>query len=307
MNQKPSMLWHLPLLLVAATMLMPLVFMFSTALSSHETSLRATDSFLKMLWPSEWNWQNFGKVWQVVPFLRFYSNSIVISLIVTIGQVFTSACAAYAFSRLSWRWRDRVFLAYLATMMVPGVVTMLPNFIAMRVLPEGLGAVIPQIDWLAQRTLGVTTSAPVVGRLLGLDSYFALILPSMFSAYGTFLLRQFFLGLPKDLDEAAMIDGCGNWRIFFQIIIPLSLPALATLTIFTFMGNWGSFLWPLLVTNSEALQTLPIGLQAFQGQYGFEWHLMMAASLLMLVPIILLFIFCQRFFIAGLTVGAVKG
>jgi len=307
MKVRASKLWHLPLLLISATMLMPLAFMIVTALSSRETSMRAEDSFLLMLWPREWNWKNFGEVWEIVPFMRFYLNSLVVSVFVTVGQVFTSACAAYAFSRLEWRGRDRIFLAYLATMMVPGAVTMLPNFITMKMLPEWLGEIFPQVDWLALRTLGTTPGAPFFGRLFGLDSYFALIAPSMFSAYGTFLLRQFFLGLPKDLDEAAMIDGCGHWRIFFQVILPLSLPALATLTIFTFMGNWGSFLWPLVVTNSEMLQTLPLGLQSFQGQFGFEWHLMMAASLLMLAPIVLLFLFCQRFFISGLTIGAVKG
>lgn len=307
MKSKASKLWHLPLLLVAATMLMPLAFMIVTALSSRETSMRAEDSFLLMLWPKEWNWKNFREVWEIVPFTRFYVNSLLISVCVTVGQVFTSACAAYAFSRLEWRWRDRIFLIYLATMMVPGAVTMLPNFISMKMLPEWLAVIFPWVDWQALRHLGTAEGAPFFGRLLGLDSYFALTVPSMFSAYGTFLLRQFFLGLPKDLDEAAMIDGCGHWRIFFQVILPLSLPALATLTIFTFMGNWGSFLWPLVVTNSEMLQTLPLGLQAFQGQFGFEWHLMMAASLLMLAPIVLLFLLCQRFFISGLTIGAVKG
>ncbi|NJK91871.1 MAG: carbohydrate ABC transporter permease [Blastochloris sp.] len=148
---------------------------------------------------------------------------------------------------------------------------------------------------------------PVFGRLVGLDSYFALTIPAMFSAYGTFMLRQFFLSIPKELDEAAEIDGCTHWGIFCNVIVPLSKPALATKTIFTFMGIWGSFLWPLVVTNQSQLQTLPLGLQAFQGQYATEWHLMMAASLLMLLPVMLLFLFGQRYFISGLTVGAVKG
>lgn len=300
-------LWHIPLILVGTTMLLPLIFMIATSLSSSETSMKATDSFLAMLWPSERNWGNFLRVWEVVPFERYYINSIVIAVVVTVGQVFTSACAAYAFSRMEWRGRDKVFLAYLATMMVPGAVTMIPNFIAMKVLPEWLSVVLPTVDWMAIRHLGFTSDTPVVGRLVGLDSYFALTVPAMFSAYGTFLLRQFFLSIPKDLDQAAMIDGCGHWRVFWSIILPLSLPALATLTIFTFMGSWGSFLWPLVMTNSDALRTLPLGLQAFQGQFGTEWHLMMAASLLMLAPIVLIFLLCQRFFISGLTVGGVKG
>src|SRR5690606_37572106 len=145
------------------------------------------------------------------------------------------------------------------------------------------------------------------GRLLGLDSYFALIAPGMFTAYGTFMLRQFFLTLPRELDEAATIDGCSAWQTFSRIILPLSIPGLATLTIFTFMATWGSFMWPLVVTNQDALRTLPLGLQAFQGQYGTEWHLMMAAALMMLIPQIVIFLLGQRFFLTGLTMGAVKG
>jgi len=131
--------------------------------------------------------------------------------------------------------------------------------------------------------------------------------PVMFSAYGTFLLRQFFLGLPRELDEAAMIDGCGPGRIFFRIILPLARPGLATLAIFTFIAAWGGLLWPLIVTSEDSLRTLPLGLQAFQGQYGTEWHLMMAAALLMLIPTVAVFLVGQRFFISGLTMGAVKG
>ncbi len=160
---------------------------------------------------------------------------------------------------------------------------------------------------MAMRYLGTGADAPLIGRLIGLDSYFALIIPAMFSAYGTFLLRQFMLSIPRELEEAAHIDGCGYWRIFHVIILPLSLPGLATLTTFTFMGAWGSLLWPLVMTNMDEMRTLPLGLQAFQGQYGTEWHLMMAAALLMLLPVVVTFLIGQRFFISGLTVGAVKG
>lgn len=306
-SSRLTVLWHLPLLLLGVTMLLPLAFMFATALSEPGRALPATESVVKMIIPQAWHWENFAEVWRVVPFLRYYFNSALIAVIVTLGQVFTSACAAYAFSRLYWPGRDKLFVAYLATMMVPGHVTMIPNFVAMKLLPEWLGRAVPDVDWLALRYLGAHPDAPGIGRLAGLDSYMALIVPAMFSAYGTFLLRQFFLNLPRDLDEAATIDGCGHWQIFTRIILPLSLPGLATLSIFTFMGVWGSFLWPLVTTNQEYLRTLPVGLQAFQGQYGTEWHLMMSAALLMLVPVFAVFLFGQRFFISGLTVGAVKG
>lgn len=299
--------WHVPLILGGATMLLPLAFMVVTALSQPGEAMRSTHSAWELIFPRSYRWANFADVWRAIPFGRYYANSLVVAFTVTVGQVFTSACAAYAFSRLLWRGRDALFVAYLATMMVPGAVTMLPNFVAIKMLPELLHRIAPWIDWVSVRVLGQNWSDPVVGRLVGVDSYFALTVPMMFSAYGTFMLRQFFLSIPKELDEAAEIDGCNHWQIFSRIIMPLALPGLASLTIFTFMGIWGSFLWPLVVTNQEALRTLPLGLLSFQGQYGTEWNLMMAGALLMLLPIVVLFVFGQRFFIAGLSVGAVKG
>lgn len=300
-------LLHIPLMLAGVTMVLPLAFMITTALSEPGNSMRATESLAEMLLPQAWHWENFLTVWEVVPFLRYYFNSLVVAVIVTVGQVFTSACAAYAFARLQWPGRDKVFLAYLATLMVPGAVTMIPNFIAMKMAPEWLGFVFPWVDWLAIRHLGTSFDSPVFGRFIGLDSYFALTIPAMFSAYGTFMLRQFFLGIPKELDEAAEIDGCGHWAIFTKMILPLSKPALAANTIFTFMGAWGAFLWPLIIVNQESLRTLPLALQSFQGQYATQWHLLMAASLLMLLPIVIIFLIGQRYFVEGLTLGAVKG
>jgi len=306
-NQRWLFLLHIPLAVIAATMLAPLFFMLSTALSAPGEAMRATNSITEMVVPRSWHWENFLEVWRAVPFLRYYLNSLGVALVITAGQVFTSACAAYAFARLQWRGRDAIFLAYLATLMVPGAVTMIPNFIAMKSLPELLHQILPMVDWKAIRHLTMDPDSPVVGRIVGLDSYFALTVPAMFSAYGTFMLRQFFLGLPRELDEAAEIDGCGHWRIFTNVILPLSKPALASKTIFTFMGAWGSLLWPLVMVNEDALRTLPLGLQAFQGQFGTHWHLLMAASLLMLLPIVIIFLVGQRYFVSGLTVGAVKG
>jgi multiple sugar transport system permease protein len=300
-------LLHIPLSIVGATMLLPLMFMITVALANPDDAMKATDNVLEMIIPQSWHWENFAEVSKVVPFVRYYLNSLTIALIVTAGQVFTSACAAYAFARLEWKGRDTLFLAYLATMMVPGAVTMLPNFIAMKSGPEIFTHLFSEVDWKAIRHFGETVKDPMFGRLLGQDSYFALTIPAMFSAYGTFMLRQFFLGIPKELDEAAEIDGCTHWQIFTKMIIPLSKPALASKTIFTFMGAWGSFLWPLVMTNQDQLRTLPLGLQAFQGQYSTQWHLLMAASLLMLLPIVIIFLVGQRFFVSGMTVGAVKG
>lgn len=309
MRRRFTWLWHAPLLLGGFTMMLPLTFMIVTALSRPGETMGAVDSLLDLVVPSSWRWENFAEVNRIIPFARYYLNSLVVAGAVTVGQVFTSACAAYAFARLQWRGRDALFTAYLATMMVPAAVTMLPNFIAMKVLPDALARLMPWIDWSAQRVLGTSAEDPLVGRLVGIDSYFALIVPMMFSAYGTFLLRQFFLSIPRDIDEAAEIDGASHWMIFSRMILPLALPGLATLTVFTFLGIWGSFLWPLIVTNQTDLAVLPLGLLTFQnaGTYGTEWHLLMAAALMILLPLIALFLVGQRFFVSGLTVGAVKG
>ncbi len=309
MRKPTPVLWHLPLALLAVTMLLPLTFMLATALAEPGQAMRAAASVFDFIVPRSWRWENFADVARLIPFGRYYVNSLVVAVAVTAGHVLTSACAAYAFSRLEWRGRDVVFPAYLATMMVPGAVTMLPNFVAMKFLPELCARVLPWIDWSAQRVVGTAFSDPPVGRLVGIDSYFALIVPMMFSAYGTFMLRQFFLSIPRDIDEAAEIDGAGHWTIFTRMILPLALPGLATLTIFTFLGIWGSFLWPLIVTNQTDLATLPVGLLAFQnaGNYGTEWHLLMAGALMILLPLIALFLIGQRFFVSGLTIGAVKG
>lgn len=308
MRERPVGRWvHLPLLVLTALALAPLAFMFTTALGEPGRTLRAEVSLLPMLIPQTWRWENFAEVWEKVSFLRYYLNSLVISLLVTFGQVLTSAMAAYAFARLEWPGRNRLFMAYLATLMIPGAVTMIPNFILMKSLPELFSGWFPFVDWLSLRHLTPDPASPLFGRWVGLDSYFALILPGMFSAYGTFLLRQFLLNQPRELEEAAEIDGCGHARIFFHITLPLAAPGVATLAIFTFMGSWGSFLWPLVTINHNELRTLPLGLQAFQGQYGTEWHLLMAAALLMLLPILVVFLAGQRFFLRGLMLGGVKG
>jgi multiple sugar transport system permease protein len=211
-----------------------------------------------------------------MPFARFYFNSLFVGTVVTIGQVLTSAMAAYAFARLNFPFRDKLFFGYLATMMIPGSVTMIPVFILF--------------------------------KLLGLvDTYSALILPGFFSAYGTFMLRQFFMSIPKELEEAAKLDGCSLWGIFINVILPLSKPGLATLTTFTFMGSWGNFMWPMIVTNSEEIKTLPIGLLSFQGMYNTDWTLLMAGSLIVLIPVIIVFLLGQRHFVEGIQMGAIKG
>ncbi len=247
-------------------------------------------------------WENYPEAWHAYPFVSFwraYANTLVVAGLVTIGQVVTSALAAFAFARLRFPGRDILFFGYLATMMIPGAVTMIPTFALLKNLPLIL-------DWIGH-THWFSREFIFGGRVVGVDSYFALIAPRCFSAYGTFMLRQFFLGIPKELEEAATIDGCGSLGVLRHVVLPLSKPALATLAIFTFMWAWGDFLWPLIVTNSDEIKTLPLLLQSFQGQHATRWNYLMAASTTALVPMVVVFLLGQRYFIEGIKLGAVKG
>jgi ABC-type glycerol-3-phosphate transport system permease component len=261
---------HLFLLFLALTTLAPFLWM---VLASFKPLAEVEQ--LNPL-PSVWQPQNYPQVFRKIAFARYYFNSVFIAAWVTFLQCFTSALAAYAFSRLRWRGRDTVFKLYLATMMIPGVVTMIPNY-----------------------TLMV--------RLHLLDSYLGLIVPASFSAFGTFLLRQFMLTIHPALDESAEIDGASPWRIFIDIILPLARPGLLTLAILTFMGVYGSFFWPLIMIKSDYLRTLPIGMLYFDSVYGKQTNLLMAASVMNIVPLIILFVCTQKFLVKGIQLGAVKG
>lgn len=211
-----------------------------------------------------------------IQFARWYFNSFFIAAWTTLLQITTCAFAAFAFSRLVWRGRDKVFFLYLATMMIPGLVTSIPNFALM--------------------------------FKLGLyNTYAGLIIPGAFSAFGTFLLRQFMLGIPKSLDEAAEMDGASPFQVLWDVVLPLTRPGLITLAIFTFMGSWGSFFWPLIMIKDEYLRTLPIGMLAFNTNYVQQTNLLMAGTMLTMLPVLVLFIVLQRYLVEGIQLGAVKG
>ncbi|MEA3334413.1 MAG: carbohydrate ABC transporter permease [Chloroflexota bacterium] len=220
--------------------------------------------------------QNYFDTFTAVPFARFYFNSLVVAISTTFIQILTASLAAFAFARLRFKGRDPLFLIYLATLMIPFQVTMIPNFILVR-----------ELGWY--------------------NSYLALILPGAFSAFSTFLLRQYYLGIPKELDEAARMDGASSFRIWLQIIVPLSGPVLATLAIFNFLASWNDFLWPLVITNSESMRTIPVGLSSFQGQYSTEWHLLMAGSVIALLPVLAIYILAQKWFVQGITLSGMGG
>jgi ABC-type glycerol-3-phosphate transport system permease component len=226
--------------------------------------------------PHQWLPGNYGEVFQKVNFARYYANSVFVAAWVTFLTLLTSSMAAFAFCRLKWPGRDMVFKLYLGTMMIPGVVTMIPNY-------------------------------AVAVKLGMLDNFVGLIVPAAFSAFGTFLLRQFMLTIPSSLDEAAIIDGAGPWQVFWDVILPLTRSGMVTLAVFTFMGNYGSFYWPLVIVKSEHMRTLPIGLMYFDSMYGQSTNLLMAASVMSILPPAILFVLLQKQLIKGIQLGAVKG
>ena len=288
---------YLFLTIIGIIILMPFLWMIATSLKEPGTVFE----YPPRLFPQKLVWENYRRAWQVVPFGRGYVNSILISSSITFGQLLTCSLAAYAFARLRFPGRDKIFFLYLATLMIPYHVTMIPVFVLIRMLPEFLNTIFHTNFWLSDLYIGNI----YIGKPLGLDSYFALIVPSCFSAYGTFLLRQFFMTIPEDLVDAAKIDGCSHFRIYSNIILPLSKPALATLATLTFMNAWKNYLWPLIVANNPKLMPLSVLLQWFQGLHATDWTLLMAGSILVLFPVAIVFILNQRFFIKGIQIGSV--
>jgi ABC-type glycerol-3-phosphate transport system permease component len=265
-----AFLSHLALILIALVMLAPFVWMVLVSFKA----LPEVESLNPI--PRKWHPENYLQVFRQVPFARYYFNSVFVSAWVTFLQCLTSAMAAYAFARLRWPWRDTVFRLYLGTLMIPGVVMMIPNY-------------------------------ALLVRLQLLDSYTGLIVPAAFSAFGTFLMRQFMLTIPREMDEAALVDGATHGQVFWVVMLPLARPGLIALSIFTFLGNYVSFFWPLIVIKSEHLRTLPIGMLFFDSIYGRQTNLLMAASVMNVVPLIILFVFTQRHMVRGIQLGAVKG
>jgi multiple sugar transport system permease protein len=255
----------------AAVMIGPFLWMVATSLTS-EAQLNNVDAGLL---PSPPTMEPYRLLGEAFPFWRFALNSLGIAAVSTVLQLFTSATAAYAFSRLRFRGSNAVFLLYVATMMIPMQVIIVPLFIEMRNL-----------------------------RLV--DTYAGLILPTLVSSFGVFMLRQAFLALPRELDEAAWIDGAGHFRVFARILLPLVTPALATFAVFAFMSSWNAFLWPLVIAQTEGHMTLPVGLSLLLGRYSPAWNVIMAGSALSALPILALYVFAQRYVVRGITHSGIK-
>jgi multiple sugar transport system permease protein len=267
---------YILLIIGAIISLVPFIWMISTSLKGRTEVF----AFPPNLIPKVLHWDNYTKVFNTFPFFAYMRNTAVVSISVTLLQLLVSSSAAFAFSRMEFKGRNALFFLFLGTMMVPGQVTLIPSYIMM------------------------------TDKFLALKgSLLALILPGGLGgvAFGTFMLRQFMLGIPKELDEAALMDGATPLTIFYKIILPLSKPALATLAVFTFMGSWNDFLWPLLMLDSPELQTLTVGLATLQTRWGTRWPEMMAGSLVSIIPILLITLFAQRYFIRGIVVSGLKG
>ncbi len=273
-KQNPVVRALLYVLLIFLTVitLLPLVWMLSASLK-----LDSEVFTIPIKWiPETFHWDNYVRVWQKIPFGLFTFNSAKLTVIITIIQVFTCSFAAYGFTKCHFRGRDTLFLCYVATIAIPWQIYMLPQYSIM----QKFGLV---------------------------DTHLGYVMLQAFAAFGVFLLRQFYQGIPNELLEAARIDGLSEYGIYGRIVLPLSKPALTTLTIFTFVTVWNDFMGPMIYFNSEANKTIPLGIRMFLGQYSTSYELIMAASVLSLIPIFVLYVPCQRFFVQGIATSGLKG
>lgn len=266
-----KIIFYLVLSIGAFIMVFPFFWMVSTSLKTSGSTMILPPQLI----PDDISLDNYKRVAEVFPIKKFFFNSMVVAILSTLGQLLTASMAAYAFARLKFKGRDIIFLMYLATLMVPSQVTMIPQFV-----------LVSKFGWL--------------------DSYQGLIVPGIFTAFGTFLLRQHFLTIPKSLEEAAFIDGAGHFRVFWKIILPSSKSALATLGIFSFMQSWNNYLWPLIIINDKNMMTLPLGLSNLQGRWTTDWNLVMAGVVISVIPILIVYLFAQKYFVKGITLSGLK-
>jgi multiple sugar transport system permease protein len=256
---------------IATCALFPILWAMSGSLKT------AGEVTMPTLFPAHPQWSNYRDVFAVMPFWRMFFNSVLYAGCVSIGQVFFCSLAGYAFARLRFHGRDTLFVLYLGTLMVPLTVTVIPQFILMRVA-------------------GLT------------DTPWAMIVPGLFgSAFGTYLMRQFFRTLPDELEEAAILDGCSPWQIYWRIVLPHAKPAVMVLAVLTWVNVWNDFLWPLLMIQRSSIATLTLGLVRMQGEYTARWPVLMAASILILLPLLLVYAVAQRAFIRGIAVTGLGG
>ena len=265
---------HAFLIAIAVLVAFPFYWMVTTAFKSF---FEATQ-FPPTLIPQEWHLENFPVAWGAAPWGRYFANTILISAAVTAGELVTAVLAAYAFARMTFRGKGVIFALFLATLMIPGEATLIPNFVLM-----------------SRRYLNLY------------DTYWAQILPFLATAFSIFLLRQFFLAVPGELQDAARMDGAGHLRFLWSVVLPISIPALVTVALITFLGSYNSFLWPLIVTSSADVRPVQIGMAQFRTENGSQYHLLMAAATLVIAPVVLLYLGAQRYLIQGVARTGIRG
>lgn len=263
---------HVILLACSLFMIIPFIWMFLAAVKSTEEIFSGT--FLSL--PEVWHWEHFAEAWKMAPFSRFFVNSFVMSVGVVLGQIITCSMAAYAFSWVPLKGKNVLFILVVASTIVPFESTMIPSYL-----------VIKELGWI--------------------NSYAGLIAPSITSVFGIFLLRQFFMTIPRDLMDAARMDGCGHFRTLLRVVLPISKTVLATLSLFAFLHAWNSYLWPLLITNSSEMRTVQVGLRYMMDvEKGIQWPHLMAASTFIIMPVLLFFLLTQKYFVRGVMHSSVK-
>lgn len=262
---------YIVLVLLAAVAILPLLYMFSLALQSDKEIFAG----IPVLIPTDPQWQNFLAIWQKAPFARFFLNSVIVAGVITLSHLFFDPLAGYIFAKFRFPLKNMIFVLILGTLMIPFFVRMIPLYIIMA-----------QLHWL--------------------DTYQALIAPFLMSAFGIFLMRQFIQPLPFELIDAARLDGCSEFGIYWKIILPQVRPALATLGLFTFIFQWDEFLWPLIVVNSTEMRTMPVGLTLFNQEFFTQWNYTAAGAVVLFVPILVLFLFLQRYFVKGISLSGLK-
>ncbi len=271
-SRPSSIISQILLSLVALLFLVPIIWMVLSALKPSAEVFTVPPK----LFGSEVLFSNFAEAWNYLPFGRFILNTLFVAGVGTLITLVASTTAGYAFARLNFKFQGGLFILYLSTLIVPQEVIVIPMFLVMQ-----------QLHWV--------------------NSYQALILPWAFTAFGTFLLRQFFITIPRELEESAKIDGCGHVRILRSIIIPIAAPAIAVLAVFTFISYWNSFLWPLIIVNDTSKMTVPLGLELFLGQQGQRWELLMAAATISMVPTVILVIALQKYLVKGIALSGLGG
>jgi multiple sugar transport system permease protein len=258
----------------AALFTIPFLWTVSTALKTNSQVFAVPPVWI----PHPFDWSNFRRAWTELPFPTFVGNTLLLTVIGTFGQVLSASLVAYGFARFKWRGRNALFYLMLSTMMLPSQVTMIPLFLFWR-------------------------------QLHLIDTFAPLVVPAFFGggAFNIFLLRQFFLTIPTDLEDAARMDGASHFAIYSRIILPLARPALATLVILTFLGSWNNFLWPLVVIDTPSLTTVPLSIVAFQGQFTTQWNLLMACATMALAPVLVVYLLAQRYFVEGIALTGQGG